>query len=157
MRKVLKGKDFMVFVDGKAVALATNHQLTLNIDTTSTASKDSGLWDESEVTGFNWEASSESLGSPDKEAPVDISYETLMDKALAGEKVPIIAGIPKNQDINGVPEEGWTVPDGSTTTYYKGNAIITKVDLKGQNGDSMTVSATFKGVGKLEKVKTQGA
>ena len=25
MRKVLKGKDFMVFADGKAVALATNH------------------------------------------------------------------------------------------------------------------------------------
>lgn len=157
MRKVLKGKDFMVFVDGKAVALATNHQLTLNIDTTSTASKDSGLWDESEVTGFNWEASSESLGAPDEGTPVDISYETLMDKALAAEKVPIIAGIPKNQDINGVPEEGWTAPDGSTTTYYKGEAIITKVDLKGQNGDNMTVSATFKGVGKLEKVKTGGA
>lgn len=97
MRKVLKGKDFMVFVDGKAVALATNHQLTLNIDTTSTASKDSGLWDESEVTGFNWEASSESLGAPDDGTPVDISYETLMDKALAAEKVPIIAGIPKTR------------------------------------------------------------
>lgn len=156
MRKVLKGKDFMVFADGKAVALSTNHQLTLNIDTTSTASKDSGLWDESEVTGFNWEASSESLGAPDEGTPVDISYEALMDMALAAQKVPIIAGIPKNQDINGVPEEGWTAPDG-TTTYYKGEAIITKVDLKGQNGDNMTVSATFKGVGKLEKVKTGGA
>lgn len=154
MRKPLKGKDFMVFVDGKAVALATNHQLTLNADTTSTSSKDSGLWDESEVTGFNWEATSDSIGSPDKEAPVDISYEKLMDLMLAAEPVPIIAGIPKNQDINGVPEGGWQVPDGTANTYYKGNAIITKVDLKGQDKDNMTVSASFKGVGKLEKVKT---
>ena len=157
MRKVLKGKDFMVFADGKAVALATNHQLTLNIDTTSTASKDSGLWDESEVTGFNWEASSESLGAPDEGSPVDISYEALMDMALAAQKVPIIAGIPKNKSTDAVPEGGWTAPDGSTTTYYKGEAIITKMDLKGQNGDNMTVSATFKGVGKLQKVKTPAA
>lgn len=154
MRKPLKGKDFMVFVDGKAVALATNHQLTLNADTTSTSSKDSGLWDESEVTGFNWEATSDSIGSPDKDTPVDISYEKLMDLMLAAEPVPIIAGIPKNQDINGVPEGGWQVPDGTANTYYKGNAIITKVDLKGQDKDNMTVSASFKGVGKLEKVKT---
>lgn len=144
----------MVFVDGKAVALATNHQLTLNADTTSTSSKDSGLWDESEVTGFNWEATSDSIGSPDKETPVDISYEKLMDLMLAAEPVPIIAGIPKNQDINGVPEGGWQAPDGTANTYYKGNAIITKVDLKGQDKDNMTVSASFKGVGKLEKVKT---
>ena len=144
----------MVFVDGKAVALATNHQLTLNADTTSTSSKDSGLWDESEVTGFNWEATSDSIGSPDKDTPVDISYEKLMDLMLAAEPVPIIAGIPKNQDINGVPEGGWQVPDGTANTYYKGNAIITKVDLKGQDKDNMTVSASFKGVGKLEKVKT---
>ena len=154
MRKPLKGKDFMVFVDGKAVALATNHQLTLNADTTSTSSKDSGLWDESEVTGFNWEATSDSIGSPDKDAPVDISYEKLMDPMLAAEPVPIIAGIPKNQDINGVPEGGWQAPDGTANTYYKGKAIITKVDLKGQDKDNMTVSASFKGVGKLEKVKT---
>ena len=144
----------MVFVDGKAVALATNHQLTLNADTTSTSSKDSGLWDESEVTGFNWEATSDSIGSPDKDAPVDISYEKLMDLMLAAEPVPIIAGIPKNQDINGVPEGGWQAPDGTANIYYKGNAIITKVDLKGQDKDNMTVSASFKGVGKLEKVKT---
>ena len=155
MRKPLKGKDFMVFVNSKAVALATNHQLTLNADTTSTSSKDSGLWDESEVTGFNWEATSDSIGSPDKEAPVDISYETLMDLMLAAEPVPIIAGIPKNQDINGVPEGGWQAPDGTANIYYKGNAIITKVDLKGQDKDNMTVSASFKGVGKLEKVETE--
>lgn len=153
MRKTLKGKDFMVFVDGKAVALSTSHQLTLNVDTTSTASKDSGLWDEAEVTGLSWEASSDSLGSPDEGSPVDVSYEALMDKALSGERVPIIAGIPKNQSIDGVPEGGWTVPDGTSTTYYKGEALITKVELKGQAGDNMTVSATFKGVGKLTKVK----
>lgn len=154
MRKPLKGKDFMVFADGKSVALATNHELNLNVDTTSTSSKDSGLWSDAEVTGFNWDATSDSIGSPDKDTPVDISYEKLMELALAANPVPIILGIPKNQDINGVPEGGWQAPDGTGSTYFKGNALITKVSLKGQNGDNMTISATFTGVGKLEMVKT---
>ena len=40
-RKPLKGKDLMIFVDGKAIALATSHTLTLNAETSDTASKDS--------------------------------------------------------------------------------------------------------------------
>ena len=110
-RKALKGKDFMIFVDGKAIALATSHTLTLNAETSDTASKDSGMWDDSEVTKLSWEASSESIGSADEETPVEISYETLLDKCMAGEKVPIICGIPTNVTNDGVPEEGWTAPN----------------------------------------------
>lgn len=151
-RKALKGKDFMIFVDGKAIALATSHTLTLNAETSDTASKDSGMWDDSEVTKLSWEASSESIGSADEGTPVDISYETLLDKCMAGEKVPIICGIPTNVTNDGVPEGGWTAPSETPKqTYYQGSAIITSVSLTGANGENSQISASFKGVGKLEK------
>ncbi len=151
-RKALKGKDFMIFVDGKAIALATSHTLTLNAETSDTASKDSGMWDDSEVTKLSWEASSESIGSADEQTPVDISYETLLDKCMAGEKVPIICGIPTNVTNDGVPEGGWTAPSETPKqTYYQGSAIITTVSLTGANGENSQISASFKGVGQLVK------
>ena len=152
-RKALKGKDLMIFVDGKAIALATSHSLTLNAQTSDTASKDSGLWDESEVTKLSWGASSESIGAADEGTPVDISYETLLDKCMAGEKVPVICGIPTNATNDGVPEDGWTAPTESPKqSYYKGEALITSVPLTGANGENSQISASFKGVGKLTKV-----
>ncbi len=152
-RKTLKGKDLMIFVDGKAIALATSHTLTLNAETSDTASKDSGMWDDAEVTKLSWEASSESIGAADEGTPVDISYETLLDKCMAGKKVPIICGIPTNATKDGVPEGGWSAPsEPPTQAYYKGEALITSVSLTGANGENSQISASFKGVGQLEKV-----
>lgn len=152
-RKALKGKDLMIFVDSKAIALATSHTLTLNAETSDTASKDSGMWDDAEVTKLAWEASSESIGAADEGTPVDISYETLLDKCMAGEKVPVICGIPTNATNDGVPEDGWTAPTESPKqSYYKGEALITSVTLTGANGENSQISANFKGVGKLTKV-----
>lgn len=152
MRKALKGKDFMVFVGGKAIALATSHTLTLNAETSDISSKDSGMWSDSEITGMNFEISSESIGSAKEEEAVDISYEELFDMMLAGEPVDVICGIPKNQSNDGVPETGWTVPDGSTQAYYKGKALITNLQLAGQSKENSTISANFTGKGKLAKV-----
>ena len=37
--KVLNGKDFMIFMGGKATALSTSHKLTLSAETSDAASK----------------------------------------------------------------------------------------------------------------------
>lgn len=153
-RKKLKGKDFMIFVGTKAIALATNHTLSLNAETSDTSSKDDGIWSDAEITGMNWEATSESIGAASESDAVDISYEELFDMCMAGEPVDIISGIPKNKTKDGVPDEGWTVPDSvsPTTAYYKGKALITSVKLNAPDGENSSISATFTGVGKLEKV-----
>lgn len=153
-RKALKGKDFMVFVGGKAIALATNHTLGLNAETSDTSSKDDGIWSDSEITSMAWTASSESIGAPTEGEEVDISYEELLDLFLAGEPVDLICGIPKNKSNDGVPEGGWQVPDSSSPslTHYKGKALITSVEMTGGSKDNATISASFTGVGKLEKV-----
>lgn len=153
-RKALKGKDLMAFVGGKAIALATNHTLTLNTETSDTSSKDDGIWSDAEITGMSWTASSESIGAYTGEADTDISYEELIDLYMKGEPVDLIMGIPKNQTNDGLPEGGWTVPDATSPSlaHYKGKALITSIELSAPNGDNSSISATFTGVGKLEKV-----
>ena len=143
--KVLNGKDFMVFVNGNATALATSHKLTLNAETSDAASKDDGMWDESVITKMSWEASTEALVSVDADAE---SYDALYDMFIAGKEVTLICGIPTNITNDGVPEEGWTAP---STKYYTGKALITTLDRSDAKGSNSTMSVSFKGVGKLEK------
>lgn len=150
--KALNGKDFMVFVAGKATALATSHKLSLNADTSDAASKDDGMWDESTVTKMSWEASTEALVSSEKK---DTNFEALYDAFIAGVPVDIVAGVPTNISNDGAPEGGWTAPSTTEQTYYKGKALITSLERTDAKGDSAKLSAQFKGVGKLEK--TAGA
>ena len=59
---VIKGSDLMLFVEGKSIAYATNHTLTISADTKETSSKDSGgKWQTSEVGILSWTCSSENL------------------------------------------------------------------------------------------------
>ena len=143
--KVLNGKDFMVFVNEKATALATSHKLTLNAETSDAASKDDGMWDESIVTKMSWEASTEALVSADENVE---SYDALYDMFIAGQPVTLICGIPTNITNDGVPSDGWTKP---STKYYTGQALITSLDRSDAQGSNSTMSVSFKGVGKLEK------
>ena len=143
--KVLNGKDFMVFVNDEATALATSHKLTLNAETSDAASKDDGMWDESIVTKMSWEASTEALVSAD--ASVN-SYDTLYDLFIAGQPVTLICGIPGNLTNDGVPTEGWQAP---STKYYTGQALITSLDRSDAKGSNSSMTVSFKGVGKLEK------
>lgn len=145
----VKGKDLMLFMGGKATALATGHTLKLTADTTDTASKDSGIWDESEITKKSWEASTSALYSAD--AAVD-SYEVMFDAFIAGTAVDIVMGIPTNK-ADELPTTGWTVPAG-TAVRYAGKALITSLDLNANNGDKASYTASFKGVGALAKVNT---
>ena len=145
--KVLDGKDFMIFVGGKATALATSHKLTVNAETSDSASKDDGMWDEAIVSKMSWDASTEALVSADGTD----SYDTLFDLYLAKQPVELVMGTPANLSNDGVPEAGWSVPTG---TYYKGKALITSLDRTDAKGSNATFSASFKGVGKLEKVKS---
>lgn len=143
--KVLNGKDFMVFVNDEATALATSHKLTLNAETSDAASKDDGMWDESIVTKMSWEASTEALVSADADVN---SYDTLYDLFIAGQPVTLICGIPGNLTNDGVPTEGWQAP---STKYYTGQALITSLDRSDAKGSNSSMTVSFKGVGKLEK------
>lgn len=143
--KVLDGKDFMIFVNGKATALATSHKLTISAETSDAASKDDGMWDEAVVSKMSWEASTEALVAADETSE---SFDAVFDLMLKKEPVTLVMGVAGNITNDGLPEGGWTVP---TKNYYTGQAIITSIDRTDSKGSNASFSASFRGVGKLEK------
>lgn len=149
--KVLNGKDFMIFMNGKATALATSHKLTLSAETGDAASKDDGMWDESIITKMSWEASTEALVAAEEPTNAD-SFDALYDAFIAGEAVTLILGIPGNLTNDGVPDTGWSSPaTKANQKYYTGQALITSLERTDAKGSNSSLTASFKGLGKLDK------
>lgn len=144
-KNVIDGKDLMIFIGGKAVALATSHSLTLTAETSDAASKDDGAWKTQKVTKLGWEASTEALVSMDEDAN---SYDAMYDLMVAREEVDIVSGRPANLTDDGVPEAGWTAP---ATNYYKGKALITSLQRNDPNDGASTMTVSLTGNGKLER------
>jgi len=136
------GKDFMLFVGGKALALATSCKLSISAETIDTQSKDSGIWTEKDIKKLSWNGSSENLFSADNKVN---GYDVLLDLMLKRKPIEAKFGIPANADSDEVPSSGWTLPAAS----YSGNVLITNLELNAPDGDKATFSATFEGTGKL--------
>jgi TP901-1 family phage major tail protein len=137
------GKDFMLFVGGKALALATSCKLSISAETIDTQSKDSGIWTEKDIKKLSWNGSSENLFSADDKVN---GYDVLLDLMLKRKPIEAKFGIPANADSDEVPSSGWTLPAAS----YSGNVLITNLELNAPDGDKATFSATFEGTGKLK-------
>lgn len=146
-KRPLKGKNLMLFVGGKALALATSCGIDLTANTEDAASKDSGGWDDPEITGWAWSASSDNLCSADEADSVDVTYTNLVDLWMAGEPVDLKFGIAKNASDVEVPPAGWEAPDKG----YSGKAIIDSVKITAANKQNATITVSLKGKGALEK------
>lgn len=145
----VNGKDLMLFIDGKAIALAKTFSLTLNAETLDTSSKDDGIWEESElVQARNYDISADAVYSADanREA-VDLTYEALFGKFVAGEAVPFVFGIPSNV-TDTFPQTGWKAP---TNGGYSGKMLITSLALNGNKGEAASLTLNGRGVGALTK------
>lgn len=145
--KAVLGKDLMLFVDSKAIALATSCKLSISSETIDTQSKDSGIWTEKDIKKLSWNCSSENLFSADADAN---SYDKLFALMIARKPITIKFGIPANGDSGELPEGGWTIP---TTGAYSGTVLITSLELNAPDGDKATFSAQFEGTGALAKDK----
>lgn len=132
----------MLFVGGKALALATSCKLSISAETIDTQSKDSGIWTEKDIKKMSWNGSSENLFSADDKVN---GYDVLLDLMLKRKPIEAKFGIPANADSDEVPSSGWTLPAAS----YSGNVLITNLELNAPDGDKATFSATFEGTGKL--------
>lgn len=145
--KAVLGKDLMLFVDSKAIALATSCKLSMSAETIDTQSKDSGIWTEKDIKKLSWNCSSENLFSADEAAN---SYDKLFAMMLARKPIAIKFGIPSNADAGELPDGGWSLPASGA---YSGNVLITSLELNAPDGDKATFSASFEGTGALAKDK----
>ena len=146
---IVKGQELMLFQNGKSIAFATSHTLTMTGNTTDISSKDHGFFAASALTSITWEISSENLFTDD-------AYNSMFD-AMVNKREPITVVFGHYADdksfaIAGIADsttESWTAP--TSTVYYEGNAYITSLTANAANGDNATFSITLSGVGKLEQ------
>ena len=136
----------MLFVDGKSIAYATSHTLSISGDTQDTSNKDEGggSWASSEVSILNWSASSDNLFSVDGQGN---NFADLFDIMIAKTPVQAVFCLKSEMNLTDVPTGGWT------TSYpmYQGNVVITSLEVNAPNGEYATFTAQFTGVGELKK------
>lgn len=152
MNQIIKGDNLMLFnAEGRSIALATSHTLSISADTADINTKDHGIWGSTEVNKINWEISTENLYSVE-------SFDNLFTTMMSRTPVDIYFGL-KSETGNGtVDEDGTPITTGSTDKTwtkangsYKGKAYITSLTANAASGDNATFSATFTGVGALLK------
>lgn len=151
MRTIEKGKSVMLFVGGKAIALATSSELNSTANTDEVSTKDDAGSGNYEVIGFDWTITTDSLVGMTETTAKDLTYDELMALHLAGAKLDVVYGrtATDNSDTTEVPENGWAVP---TSAGYKGKALIDSIKRTDANKQKSTLSISLKGCSKLTLV-----
>lgn len=149
--KAVKGKDLMLFVGGKAIALAKTFTLNLSQETLDASSKDDGEWEANDIVDSkSYDISSDAVYSADEAVSASVTYDTLFDKFVAGEPVPFTCGVAANAAAQ-YPEAGWTAP----TKGYSGKMMINSLSLNGNKGEAASFSVGARGVGPMTKIASE--
>lgn len=154
-KQVLRGSDAMLFVDGKAIALATSCSLEITTNTVDARTKDSAYGADTELDYISWTSSSESFIGANKDVTAEQLAGYLIDAQLAGKTVVLVLGVVSRSSA-GVGANGWQTPsssDNAALPTYTGNAWIKSVNVNHPNEGKSTVSVQFEGIGRLEKIE----
>ena len=139
MAQIIKGDDLMLFdAQGKSLAFATSHSLSINADSADVSSKDSGKWKANEVNKLGWEITSENLYTAD-------SYDTLFTNMVSRTAIDVHFGLKK--ETTDTTSSNWTKGTG----VYTGKAFITSLQANANSGDNATYSVTLTGTGEIKK------
>lgn len=154
-RKSTEGKDLMLFIGGKSIALATSCTLNLQRGSNDSSSKDDGVWASDTPGDISWNISSDNLFSISEGADAkQIAYDELFTAMVNSQDLQVVFGIPQNKSANGLPEEGWLPP---TSGGYTGVVHVTDLSLAGAKGNAATFSASFVGSGPLKPQEAAAA
>lgn len=146
-RKVLPGKNLMLWIGTKVIALSKTCSFSLDLQVGDANTKDDGLWDSGDVVGGGWTMENQSVNTADASVGNDLVYEELLDMAVAGIPLEVSMGVPANINQNGVPSEGWQ----RGAVYRHGKALITNVRNEGAKGSDSGLTISLKGVTALYK------
>lgn len=119
------------------IAFGTSCGIDISADTIDTSNKMSGNWKEYLTGQLGYTVSSESMLSLKSGHMSFVMLKELMKK-----RTPIPFVIAKTEETDG------DYPKGEE--YVKGNAIITALSMKADNGAICTSSVTLQGTGPLE-------
>lgn len=151
MEKIIKGDELMVFEDGRTLAYATAHTLTISGNSIDVSSKDHGFWGASEVGNITWEITSENLFT-------DKGYNELFDAMVNKTQLTLAFGFANDYNVNGFSGTNRVAWDLDTAqNYYSGKAYVTSLTANANSGENATYSVTFSGWGSLTKKGTSSS
>lgn len=140
--EVLNGIDLILSVGGKALGFSTGCKISTSTETGERITKEasSGKWKEKYVKSFSESISADGvvLKTADAGRP---TYEELKAMQLKGEPIEAQYSV----------REGET-REGKTAGGYKGQYIITSLELDGQAGEDAKYSVTLENCGEVKAV-----
>lgn len=139
--------ELMLFVGEDPVAFGSSAGLDISTEELDISNKMMGDWAGSLAGKKSFTISSESLLTRKEGA---LSFDTLLEKQITGDPLEFFFGSAKAADKDNF---GGTFTKDTAQVNYTGKVIITSLSIKSDNGQIVSVSASFKGVGALESVK----
>ena len=137
----IKGQNLRVMVGGKCIAMATSCQIHIGTQLEDASTKDSaGDWQEQEVTGLNWDATTDSLvtledNGTNGELPQDL-MSLIINKTQVTLSFDTTAGTNNRVGQNSVIKRS-------------GTAYLTDYNLTAPNRQNSTLNCKFTGTGPL--------
>ena len=138
---IIKGQNLRVMVGGKCIAMATSCQIHVGTQLEDSSTKDStGDWQEQEVTGLNWDVTTDSLvtledNGTNGELPQDL-LSLIINKTLVTLSFDTTAGANNRVGQNSVIKRS-------------GQAYLTDYNLTAPNRQNSTLNCKFTGTGAL--------
>lgn len=142
--------ELMLFVSEDPIAFASSAGLDISTEELDISNKMMGDWAGSLAGKKSFTVSSESLLTRKEGA---MSFDKLLEKQIAGEPLDFFFGSAKAEDKDNF---GGTFSKDTAQKNYTGKVIITSLSLKSDNGQIVSCSASFKGVGALKPVEPAG-
>ncbi len=138
---IIKGQNLRVMVGGKCIAMATSCQIHIGTQLEDSSTKDStGDWQEQEVTGLNWDVTTDSL-------------VTLEDNGTNGELPQDLMSLIINKtkvQLTFDQTSGTNNRTGQNAAIKRsGNAYLTDYNLTAPNRQNSTLNCKFTGTGAL--------
>ena len=143
---ILKG-ELMLFIGEDPIAFGTSAGLDISTEELDISNKMMGDWAGSLAGKKSFTISSESLLTRKKGV---MSFDTLLDMQIKGDPLDFFFGSADSADKDNF---GGTFTPDKTQKNYTGKVIITSLSIKSDNGQIVSVSASFKGVGALKPVE----
>ena len=138
---IIKGQNLRVMVGGKCIAMATSCQIHIGTQLEDASTKDStGDWQEQEVTGLNWDVTTDSLVTLEDNGTNGELPQDLMSLIINKTKVQLT--FDQTSGTNNRTAQ-------SSAIKRTGYAYLTDYNLTAPNRQNSTLNCKFTGTGAL--------
>ena len=137
----IKGQNLRVMVGGKCIAMATSCQIHIGTQLEDSSTKDStGDWQEQEVTGLNWDVTTDSLVTLEDNGSNGELPQDLMSLIINKTKVQLT--FDQTSGTNNRTAQ-------NSAIKRTGYAYLTDYNLTAPNRQNSTLNCKFTGTGAL--------